>query len=181
MSHGRVFWALAMALVLAVAPVGAQKPVEKPRLEQAVYGVGELELFVSYARESYRAAFGVEAPVFDPGARPKLWFDTTAPADPEEEVAYRFVIGDRIVVRHMLAGEARAVNIPPGSYSGPALKAQWGVPVRALDALEALVPSPFGLLVRRLDLWARAEEDAAHFTTGDRALLRAIAQKLGVP
>ena len=53
-------------------------PAVPPQPNQAVYGFQELALFKSYTRESYRAAFGVEPPPWDPSRLKKTWFDSTA-------------------------------------------------------------------------------------------------------
>jgi hypothetical protein len=42
-------------------------PELKPQPDREQYGVGELALFRTYTRDSYKAAFGEDAPPFDRG------------------------------------------------------------------------------------------------------------------
>ena len=58
--------------------------------DKEFYGLQELALFQSFTRDSYRAKFGVEAPVFDPAKSIKQWFDSAADTSlPENVVVYK--------------------------------------------------------------------------------------------
>ena len=93
----------------AVAPV-------QPK--QDSYGFNELALFKTYTRESFRAAFGAEAPAYDPVRLIKSWFDSSADSsDPANVVLYKILAPDpkgqwglRQVV--MPASEAGSLNLP---------------------------------------------------------------------
>jgi hypothetical protein len=82
------------------------------------YAIQDLALFKSYSRESYRAAFGEEAPAYDPSRRRKSWFDSTVDlSGPDNVAVYRIVTQDqkgngtlRQIV--MPAQEAASVNLP---------------------------------------------------------------------
>ena len=94
------------------------QPVTPAQPEREYYGLQELALFRSYTRETYRAAFGVEAPPFDPSRVAKAWFDSTADISRPENVAiYKMPSRDSSgnwVVRQLVipAGEAATVNLP---------------------------------------------------------------------
>ncbi len=94
------------------------RPTVLPQPDKAQYGVGELAIFKVYGRDSYRAAFGVQAPSYDPSRRTKSWFDSSVdPSDPEALAVYRVVAQDRSgawLLRKvgMTAREAAAVNLP---------------------------------------------------------------------
>lgn len=51
-------------------PVSPAKPVE------TTYGIERLEVYKRYTRESFKAAFGVDAPNWDPTRRAKAWFNS---------------------------------------------------------------------------------------------------------
>jgi hypothetical protein len=82
------------------------------------FAIQDLALFKSYSRESYRAAFGVEAPAYDPVRRRKSWFDSTVDvSDPDNVAIYRIAAQDQNgngILRQMVmpAQEAAAVNLP---------------------------------------------------------------------
>ncbi|MEO8098126.1 MAG: hypothetical protein ABI811_10525 [Acidobacteriota bacterium] len=82
------------------------------------YGFGELALFRNYTRETFRAAFGIQAPAFDPARLIKAWFDSTVEStDPADVVIYRIAGPDqknRWGLRQMVipAREAASVNLP---------------------------------------------------------------------
>ena len=84
------------------------------------YGVQELALFKSYSRETYRAAFGVQAPAYDPTRRGKSWFDSSVDLSASDNVAvYRIVAQDQSgngILQQIVipAQEAASVNL-----SGP--------------------------------------------------------------
>jgi hypothetical protein len=97
-------------------------PVSQPAVPAqpgtAFYPVQDLALFKSYSRESYRAAFGVEAPAYDPARLRKSWFDSTADvSDPKNVAVYRVVAQDQNgngILRQIVmpAQEAATVNLP---------------------------------------------------------------------
>src|SRR5205085_6428857 len=62
-------------------------PVVPPQPNLPYYGVAELALFKIYTRETYRAAFGIEAPSFDPSRVIKTWFDTTADTSQPDNIS----------------------------------------------------------------------------------------------
>jgi hypothetical protein len=86
--------------------------------KQDSYGFSELALFKSYSRESFRAAFGAEAPPFDPARLIKTWFDSSADtSDPANVVLYKTISPDQKGqwgVRQMVmpAREAASLNLP---------------------------------------------------------------------
>jgi hypothetical protein len=94
------------------------QPVVPAQPSTEFFTIQDLALFKSYSRESYRAAFGVEAPAYDPARRRKSWFDSTVDvSDPNNVATYRIAAQDqngngilsRIVVP---AQEAATVNLP---------------------------------------------------------------------
>lgn len=171
-------------------------PVIPAQPNKAQYGIGELELFKKYmTREAYEEAFGVPPPQYNPDLRPKFWRDDSVDvSDPEAEVEYlvpRMVAGKWKLVRTMMpAWEAAAVNIPETLPSGiTPSNPEWEgrgrpareFPVRPLLDNESLIPG-FGniCMVGRSDLLAAQEADSGKFLPADRALLKAIADKLEV-
>lgn len=99
-----------------IDPVSA--PVVRPQPATEFYPVQELALFKSYTRESYRAAFGLEAPAYDPARRSKSWFDSTADvSNPENVAVYRIIDqdpGGNPMLRQIVmpAVEAGSLNLP---------------------------------------------------------------------
>jgi hypothetical protein len=97
-------------------------PVSKPQSPAQpnllAYGISELSLFSSYTRESYLAAFGVQAPAWDPSRVRKTWFDSTVDtSDPANVAIYKIVAQDPSgawVLHQMVipATEAATVNLP---------------------------------------------------------------------
>lgn len=57
-------------------------PVTPPVPNQATYSPADLWLFQTYTRASFLAAFGFEAPVYDPSQLTRNWFDTSASPGP---------------------------------------------------------------------------------------------------
>lgn len=94
------------------------QPVAPAQPGTEFYSVQDLALFKSYSRESYRAAFGVEAPAYDPTRLRKGWFDSTADvSDPNNVAVYHVVAQDQNgngIVRQVVmpAQEAATVNLP---------------------------------------------------------------------
>ena len=101
------------------------QPVVPSQPGTEFYGVQELALFKTFTRDSYRTAFGVEAPAFDPSRPVKTWFDSTVDtSDPANIAVYKVAGRDQAgnwTTRQMVlpAVEAAAVNLP-GSVSYPA-------------------------------------------------------------
>src|SRR5271154_5931030 len=89
----------AAAVTPADAPVNTPNnaPVSQPVIpaqpDLLAYGIQELALFVSYTRDSYLAAFGVQAPAWDPTRVKKTWFDTTVDASNAINVAVYKIVG----------------------------------------------------------------------------------------
>jgi hypothetical protein len=99
-------------------------PVAPAQPKQDSYGFSELALFKTYTRDSFLAAFGVQAPDYDPSRLIKTWFDSTVDAsDPSNVAVYKVFSRDakgqwglRQIV--MPASEAATVNLP-GSIQYP--------------------------------------------------------------
>ena len=93
------------------------QPAAPPQPSQAFYGVQELELFKTFTRETYRSAFGVEPPLYDPARVIKAWFDSTVDtSNPGNVVVYKIVAQDQSGnwgLRQMVmpALEAATVNL----------------------------------------------------------------------
>jgi hypothetical protein len=97
---------------LVSPPVAAVQP------NTEFYNIQDLALFKAYSRDSYRAAFGVEAAGYDPTRVLKSWFDSTVDvSDPGNVAVYRVVAQDQNgngILRQMVmpAQEAATVNLP---------------------------------------------------------------------
>ncbi|MGE5645909.1 MAG: hypothetical protein ACM336_08980 [Acidobacteriota bacterium] len=167
-----------------------------PALNRPTYGISELYLFSYYqTREAYEKATGKTCPPWDKMRRPQRWEDPSA-----EDAADDFVVYDSVLAVDMKTGEplagpdgqpytkrlilpklaAASVNIPPnGANVEGAEVPEYPCPLRPLEPNEALY---FGLLgipaVKNTDLYDA--QSAGGFTANDRALLQAIAKKLGV-
>jgi hypothetical protein len=159
------------------------------------YSIGNLYLFPYFStREEYQRATGQEPPPWDPTRAPKYWFDPNAKNSRSRRVVYERVIADppagpdgkpMLDALVLDRDEAATVNIPPkgtGFTNVPgADKPEVPVPLRELGPDEELA---FGIggtvVVRNKKLWAELEQGSGNFTAADRALLRAIAEKLGV-
>lgn len=93
------------------------QPVIPPQPDQPYYGVLELALFKTYTRDSYLAAFGVQAPPYDPSRVIKSWFDSTVDSsDPANVSVYKILSRDQNGnwgLRQMVlpATEAATVNL----------------------------------------------------------------------
>ena len=109
-----------MAFVTSLASV----PTAQPQPDQLTFPIDALALFHTYTRESYRAAFGVEPPPWNPSRVSKAWFDSTVSDSAGGQVAYQAVGQDaagtwRILPFSIPAAEAATVNLP-GSITFPA-------------------------------------------------------------
>ena len=93
-------------------------PVVPAQPSTQFYGIQDLALFKSYSRESYRAAFAVDAPAYDPARLRKNWFDSSVDVSGPQNVAvYRILAQDENgngILRQMVmpALEAATVNLP---------------------------------------------------------------------
>lgn len=100
------------------------QPVIPAQPDTLAYGIQQLGLFVSYTRDSYLAAFGVQAPAWDPTRLTKTWFDTTVDTSSPTNVAvYKIVAQDSsgnwgLQQMVMPASEAATVNLT-GSVTYP--------------------------------------------------------------
>ncbi len=123
--------------------IPVSQPVVPAQPGTEFYSVQDLALFKSYSRESYRAAFGVEAPAYDPSRRRKSWFDSTADiSDPNNVAVYHVVAQDQNgngILRQVVmpAQEAAAVNLPgavqyPPYIVAPTLATRGGSSMNAI-------------------------------------------------
>src|SRR5579871_6226117 len=93
-------------------------PVTPPQPNSLAYGYQQLALFTSYTRDSYLAAFGIQAPAWDPTRVKKTWFDSTVDTSQPTNVAvYNFAGPDSSgndSIQQMIipASEAGTVNLP---------------------------------------------------------------------
>jgi hypothetical protein len=93
-------------------------PVTPPEPNLLAYGIQELSLFTSYTRDSYLAAFGVQAPAWDPTRVRKSWFDSTVDTSSPTNVAvYNFAAPNAVnvyAIQQMVlpASDAATVNLP---------------------------------------------------------------------
>ena len=100
----------------SISPVS--QPVVPAQPSTEFYSIQDLALFKAYSRESYRAAFGVEAAAYDPARLRKSWFDSSVDlSDPDNVAVYRVVAQDQNgngILRQMVmpAQEAATVNLP---------------------------------------------------------------------
>src|SRR5579862_2639033 len=94
------------------------QPVIPPQPNLEIYGFGALELFRSFTRDTYRSAFGVEAPAWEPSRLKKGWFDSTVDASSSSNLAAYKVFamdpGGNWTVQQIVmpAQEAATVNLP---------------------------------------------------------------------
>ncbi len=102
-------------------------PITPTQPNQAQYGLDSLALFKRYTRDSFLAAFGEQAPPFDPTKKPKDWFDTSVDAqnDPNGVSVYKHSTGVDTTgtpIAFKTFGitnlEASLVNLP-GQYNYP--------------------------------------------------------------
>jgi hypothetical protein len=107
-------------------------PVVPPQPEREAYGFAELALFQTYTRETYRAAFGVQAPAWNSSQPPKFWFDSAADTSAAGNVAaYKIFAVDSTgtwALRQLVlpAAEAAAVNLPGSVAYSPYVIAPTG-------------------------------------------------------
>ena len=160
------------------------------------YELQKLCLFPEFgSREDYRKATGQEAPPWTPGRPLKLWFDPAAADSPKRSIIYDQVlaVSEHGVALHgpddkpfleplvLYKQEAATVNLRPEGAPPPEEElVPVPVPLRALDPEEELDFDWGGIVIVRNKTW-KQEEDASGsgFGEKDRALLTAIAKKLG--
>lgn len=116
------------------------QPVIPPQPDSLAYGIQDLGLFSSYTRDSYLAAFGIQAPAWNPAWPAKSWFDSTVDTSNPANVALYKVIsrdgsGDWGYQQMVLpAQQAAAVNLPgaityPPYAVAPTQATRGGAPV----------------------------------------------------
>ena len=160
------------------------------------YGLQILYLFpVFQTREEFRAVTGYEAPPFNPAKPLKSWFDPKALENPRRKIVYENVLaladngaplvdsnGQPYMEPLLIDREdAAVVNIPVKDFSGRIqeqhpIGQEVPIPLRALTEHEELVIGLMGLVQVR----NKAIDESVGFTPRDRALLSAIAAKLGL-
>ncbi len=166
-----------------------------PALPYPKYALSYLYLFPYYqTREAYQKATGQEPPPWNPDRAPKYWCDPKARESTRRNVVYDFVVaysesgaplagpdGKPMLEALVLGKEVAAtVNIPPKQFTNvPGAEVpEVPMPLRPLEPNEELCFEFGGIVsVKNLDLYPLVEPG---FTPEDRALLKAIARKLGV-
>ncbi|HZT29962.1 MAG TPA: hypothetical protein VFA33_08775 [Bryobacteraceae bacterium] len=164
-----------------------------PALPLPQYGIENLYLFPCYGTpDAYQRATGKPAPDWNPNRAPKFWEDPHAKDNPKRTVVYdqALVLDDKgypavgpdgqpvLDLLVLNKDEAATVNIPPDLGNIPGANVPMvPPPLRALEPNEQLF-FPFGgvVAVKNLDLYPSIERT---FTPADRAVLNAIAKKLG--
>ena len=160
-------------------------------------------------RKDYKERTGQEAPPYSPDRPLKFWADVNAGADGAPEVVYLnnimlksdgywFLRNGAPTTKPLVltAEEAQTVNLPPEDPSGntvvPANTKVLACPFRDLgsDEVLAIAGPEMGMLsgtqivIRNTKLYAaelaKEADDSGKFTPTDRALLKAIASRLGV-
>lgn len=142
--------------------------------------------------DDYRKATGEEPPPYDPTRPPKAWFDPNALGSPRRTVVYDPVLavgskGEILADQHekpmldillLSKEEAARVNIWHNQSGQPAPSMPpVPMPLRQLKPNEELIfLYPQVVVVRDKSV----EIDNGMFTAKDRALLKKIADKLGV-
>ena len=164
------------------------------RLPLPIYGLENLYLYRRYqTRADYQKATGEAPPPFDPNKRPKYWFDPAAKDSPRRNVVYDNVLAisefgkplpgpdgkPMLELMTLPKTEAATVNIPPeGTNIEGADTYEALLPLRNLEPGEELFFQFGGLVaVKNVELFDALREG---FTPADRALIQAIAKKLGV-
>ena len=97
------------------APVSL--PMAPPQPNEAIYSPADLALFQEYTRESYRAAFGVDAPPWNPARLYKTWFDSSVFTPRPNTVSYQIFGQDATGAwgfqnLTLTLADASAVNLP---------------------------------------------------------------------
>lgn len=175
-----------------------------PTPTASTYPLSALYLFpVFQTREQFKQVMGYDAPPYNPSIQVKSWMDLSAQGSAQRNVIYQNVIalaengqpllnekGEPFFELMLLRREiASSANIKPKSFDGSAVELpetgyEIPVPCRELLPEESLYLS-FGGLVMVRNSKNEAKEPApvpapGDFTQEDRALLQAIATKIGV-
>jgi len=146
-------------------------PAVPPQPSTQFYGIQDLALFKSYSRDSYRAAFGVDAPAYDPARLRKNWFDSSVDiSGPQNVAVYRILAQDdngNGILRQtvMPALEAATVNLPgtiqyPPYIVAPTLATRGG---SSLNAIYFSLESEAQALMRELGGDQLRQEDLPSF------------------
>jgi hypothetical protein len=171
-----------------------------PALPYPQYSIDKLYLFPYYqTADAYEKATGKPCPPWNPALRQKHWEDPQAQNTGDDFVVYAVVLATDMkvtgVALHGADGQpytrqmvipydaAVTVNIPAVVGGMPTDKAQlpeYPSPMRPLESNEQLFFEPVMATpaVKNTDLYVSALDNT--FTATDRALLQAIAKKLGV-
>lgn len=160
------------------------------------YSLNNLYLLPYYAtREAYEKTTGTPCPPWDKTRRPQHWENPAALDSPDDFVIYDVLAtdmkgsgkpltdpnGNPYLRRLILPKEiAATVNIPLSGAEGSS-QAEYPPPLRPLEPSEELFFDPVAwgaVMVKNKDLYVSPYDNT--FTQDDRALLKAIALKLGV-
>lgn len=149
----------------------------QPMPDRPIYGINDVALFHKHSRKELEQELGRKLEPFNNALRPKYWKDDEAQAlDPEDEVTYTVIRVRNMIATvtevHMSAREAASFNIP--DVNEAASRDEWEVPIRKLNPIEVPRYTPFGVVIERLDLKAKAEESRDGFFASDRQLLKDI-------
>lgn len=132
-------------------------PVVPPQPSSEYYGIAALSLFQNFSRASYLAAFGVQAPPYDPLRLIKYWFDSTADTSSAANVSVYKILGQdqsgNWGLQQMVipASEAATVNLI-GSVNYPAYAV---APTLATRGGSIINPSYLSLQSQALDLMTK--------------------------
>ncbi len=168
-----------------------------PALPYPTYGISNLYLFPFFqTREAYFAHTGKEAPPYDPNKPVKSWFDPKAAESSSRRIVYERTVAyadngmpligpdGKPFLEPMVLDRAVAANVNiapkgPDLLDQPSTGLEIAVPCRPLEPGEELYLQFGGTVaVRNKALWAADVE--VGFKGADRALLQAIAEKLGI-
>jgi hypothetical protein len=147
------------------------RPVVPPQPSTEFFSIQDLALFKSYSRESYRAAFGVEAAAYDPSRLRKSWFDSTVDVSDPANVAVYYIAAKgpdgNGSLRQMVipAQEAATVNLPgrisyPPYVVSPTLATRGG---SNLNAIYLSLESDAQALMKELGGTSLQQEELASF------------------
>ena len=156
---------LSSFLILSLGVALSQAPVVPPQPDSATYSTASLELFPTYTRASFEAAFAKQAPAFDPSRAPKAWFDSSATGPRNYKVVGNNVSVPEFDVISLSEDEASSVNLP----GLPHFDTYVGVTVSNVTfscSLPGCVPSPVGVALQS----TRAQAEALKAEIGDTTL-----------
>lgn len=120
------------------------EPVIPPQPDKEVYGPNDLALFKEYTRESYRAAFALDALPWDPSRLTKFWFDSTvfdSSSRPGGAIAYKIFDQDKTGAwgfqdMTLTLADAASVNLP-GAIAYPQYAVQPTAATRGTSGMTA--------------------------------------------